>query len=40
MMAGCDIAGVAELGAADFAMLPERDRLAFIRAMDAEAKGR
>ena len=40
MMAGCDIAGIAELGAADFAMLPERDRFAFIQAMDAEAKGR
>ena len=40
MMAGRDIAGVAELGAADFAMLPERERFAFIRAMDAEAKGR
>ena len=40
MMAGCDIAGVAELGAADFALLPERDRFAFIRAIDAEAKGR
>ena len=40
MIAGCDIAGVVELGAADFAMLPERERFAFIRAMDAEAKGR
>ena len=40
MMAGYDIAGVAKLSAADFAALPERDRLAFIQAMDAEAKGR
>jgi ParB family transcriptional regulator, chromosome partitioning protein len=40
MMALADIASVDEIGGGDFAALPEVNRFAAIRAMDAEAKGR
>ena len=40
MMTMADIASVDEIGGGDFAALPEVDRFAAIRGMDAEAKGR
>ena len=40
MMTLADIASVDEIGGSDFAAMPEANRFAAIRAMDAEAKGR
>ncbi len=40
MMTLADIASVDEIGGSDFAALPEVNRFAAIRGMDAEAKGR
>ncbi len=40
MMTMAEIASVDEIGGSDFAVLPEVNRFAAIRAMDAEAKGR
>ena len=40
MMTQADIASVDEIGAGDFAAVPEVNRFAAIQAMDAEAKGR
>ena len=40
MMTMAEIASVDEIGGSDFAALPEVNRFAAIRAMDAEAKGR
>ena len=40
MMTLSDIASVDEIGGGDFAAMPEVNRFAAIRAMDAEAKGR
>lgn len=40
MMTQAEIGSVDEIGAGDFAAVPDIDRFAAIRAMDAEAKGR
>ena len=40
MMTQSTIAPVGEMGAANFAAVPQRDRFAAIRAMDADTKGR